>query len=145
MPNPVVRALLLTACLAAPAQAAPVTLMAGPPDARHVTFAFDPDPGAAEALVIETRQVGNPGASLRIWIDRSPIALFERILTAEDCKFDDDGALCRIVIPGGGSNYAQFVAAFRAGRTLHVEVRNAAVMEMQENLSLKGFSATYDR
>lgn len=145
MPNPLVRVLMLTACLAAPAQAAMVTLMAGPPDARHVTFAFDPDPGAAEALVIETRQVGNPGAALRIWIDRSPVALFDRILNDEECRFDDAGAFCRIAIPGGGPDYARFVAAFRAGRTLHVEVRNAAVMEMQENLSLKGFSATYDQ
>jgi len=145
MLSPVFRALLLTAFLAAHAQAAQVTLMAGPPDARHVTFAFDPDPSAAEALVIETRRVGNPDATLRIWIDKSPIALFERILTSEDCKFDGDGVLCRLIISGGDPSYAQFVAAFRAGRTLHVEVRNAGVMEMQENLSLRGFSATYDQ
>jgi hypothetical protein len=127
------------------ALAAPVALMAGAPDARHVTFTFAADRTGLEALVIETRRVGNPGAALRIWIDRSAAPLFDRVLTAEDCRFDDAGAACRIAVPGGSADYARFVAAFRRGLTAHVEVQNAAVMEMQDDLSLRGFSRAYGR
>jgi hypothetical protein len=128
-----------------PASAAPVTLTLGDPAARHVTFTFAQDRAAADALVIETRRVGNPGAALRIWIDNSPVALVDRVLTAEDCRFDDAGASCRVTVDGTTGAYARFVASFQRGRTAHVTVQNAGVMEMQDDLSLTGFTAAYGR
>lgn len=146
------RTILLAAAFALPtlaaasaAAAAPVMLMLGDPAARHVTFTFGPDRAASDALVIETRRVGNPGAALRIWIDNSPVALVDRILTADDCRFDDGGATCRIAVDGSTGAYARFVTAFRRGRTAHVTVQNAGVMEMQDDLSLTGFTAAYGR
>lgn len=135
--------LAVVTALATPAMAAPVALMVGEQSARHVTFAFAEDRQGPEALVIETRRVGNPGASLRIWIDRSGAPLFERILTGDDCRFDDAGAVCRLVFTGGTADYNRFVAAFRAGLSVHVEVQNASVMEMQDDLSLRGFTAAF--
>ena len=139
--------LALCALVLSPVSAAatPVTLMAGSPEARHVTLAFAADRTGPEALVIGTRRVGNPGAALRIWIDQSPQPLVDVILGDGDCRFDDAGAARRIVIDGRSGTYARFVHAFRKGRAAHVEVRNAAVMEMRDDLSLIGFTAAYGR
>jgi hypothetical protein len=94
----------------------------------------------AKGLRIETHRVGNPGAKLSIWIDHSRQRLFSRILTADDCKFGDDGARCRLIFPRVSPDYSRFVAAFRRGTTAHVEVENAAVMQMSQDLSLIGFA-----
>ena len=110
-------------------------LMAGDPSGAHVAFSF-----SAKDLRVETHRVGNPGAKLSIWIDHSRQRLFSRILTTDDCKFGDDGARCRLVFPRTSSDYSRFVAAFRRGRTAHVEVENAAVMQMSKDISLTGFA-----
>ena len=36
-------------------------------------------------------------------------------------------------------NYRRFVVAFKLGKTAHIEVQNAAVMEMSNDVSLVGF------
>ncbi len=114
-------------------------LMAGDPSGANVAFAFGVK-GGAEGLRIETHQVGNPGAKLSIWIDGSREKLFSRILTTDDCKFGDDGARCRLIFPRSSPDYRRFVFSFRRGRTAHVEVQNAAVMQMSQNISLGGFT-----
>lgn len=134
---------LVAALTALPGLAAPVELMVGAADDRHVTFTFAEDRSSPEALVIETRRVGNPGAALRVWIDRSPDPLVSMILTQDDCAFDDAGAMCRIAVAGGSDAYARFVTAFKRGLTAHVEVMNANVMEMQDDIPLRGFTAAY--
>jgi hypothetical protein len=113
----------------------PAQLMAGNPSGPNVAFSFD-----AKELRVQTHQVGNPGAKLSIWIDGSREKLFSRILTTDDCKFGGDGAQCRLIFPRSGPDYRRFVFAFRRGRTAHVEVQNAAVMQMSQNLSLAGFT-----
>ena len=114
-------------------------LMVGDPSGANVAFAFGVKM-KDEGLRIETHQVGNPGAKLSIWIDHSRERLFSRILTADDCKFGDDGARCRLVFPRKSPGYWLFLAAFRRGRTAHVEVENAAVMQMSKDISLAGFT-----
>jgi hypothetical protein len=113
----------------------PAQLMAGNPSGPNVAFAFD-----AKGLRIQTHQVGDPGAKLSIWIDGSREKLFSRILTTDDCTFGGDGAQCRLIFPRSGPDYRRFVFAFRRGRTAHVEVQNAAVMQMSQNISLGGFT-----
>lgn len=139
------RTVLLASVLAAPAFSAPVSLMVGEPEARNVTFDFAEDRTGPEALVIATRRVGNPGAILTIWIDRSGAPLLKKTLTDEDCGFDDAGAMCRLVVAGDSKDYALFVQSFKAGKSVHVEVMNANVMEMQEDLSLIGFTKSYNK
>ena len=104
-----------------------------------MAFAFGVK-GRSKGLRIQTHQVGNPGAKLSIWIDGSRERLFSRILTTDDCKFGGDGAQCRLIFPRSGPDYRRFVFAFRRGRTAHVEVQNAAVMQMSQDLSLAGFT-----
>jgi hypothetical protein len=135
----------LLACAAALAPALseagqPAQLMAGDPSGANVAFAFGIKM-RNEGLRIETHQVGNPGAKLSIWIDGSREKLFSRILTTDDCKFGDDGARCRLIFPRSSPDYRHFVVAFKRGRTAHVEVQNAAVMQMSQNLSLAGFTS----
>ncbi len=113
----------------------PAQLMAGNPSGPNVAFSFH-----VNGLRIETHQIGNPGAKLSIWVDRSREKLFSRILTADDCKFGGDGAQCRLIFPRSGPDYRRFAFAFRRGRTAHVEVQNAAVMQMSQDLSLAGFT-----
>ena len=113
----------------------PAQLMVGNPSGPNVAFSFD-----AKGLRVQTHQVGNPGAKLSIWIDGGREKLFSRILTTDDCKFGGDGAQCRLIFPRSGADYRRFVFAFRRGRTAHVEVQNAAVMQMSQDLSLAGFA-----
>jgi hypothetical protein len=117
----------------------PAQLMAGDPSGPNVAFSFGAK-GGVEGLRIETHQVGNPGAKLTIWVDRSRERLFSRILTADDCKFGDDGARCRLIFPRRSPDYSSFVVAFKRARTAHVEVQNAAVMQMSNDISLAGFT-----
>ncbi len=130
---------------AAPILAAPVTLMFGEAAGQHVTFEFSQNRTAPDALTIETRRIGNPGAHIRIWIDNSRSSLSEMILDGEDCSFDDAGAKCTLKIGGGTETYRRYVEAFRLGRTAHIEVRNSNVMAMRDDISLKGFTAAYNR
>lgn len=135
---------LATALAASAAPAAPVTLAFGAEGERRASFTFAADRQAPDALVIETHRVGNPGARLRIWIDRSPEALLELILTDQQCGFDAGGAVCRIEVAGTSPSYRRFVTAFKRGLKAHVEILNASVMEMQDDISLRGFTAAYD-
>jgi hypothetical protein len=128
----------LASSLAEAAQ--PAQLMVGDPSGRNAVFSFDQDNnGRATALRIETHQVGDPGAKLSIWVDHSRSRLFSRILTTDDCKYGDDGARCRLVIDRRNPDYRRFVIAFKLGKTAHIEVQNAAIMEMSNDISLVGF------
>lgn len=138
-------ALPFVAALSCAAAAAPLTLSHTEPDGRAVMFRFAENRTGPGALVIETRRVGNPGARLSIWIDRNPSRLVARILQPEDCAFDDGGARCVLRIDGGSPAYGRFVQAFKAGRTVHVAVENASLMEMSADLSLIGFTRAYGR
>jgi hypothetical protein len=120
----------------------PVRIMAGNPSGPNVVFSFD-EGGAAKGLRIETHLVGNPGAKLSIWVDRSEHRLFSRVLTMNDCKYGDDGAKCRLVIDRKNPDYRRFVFAFKRGRIAHIEVQNAGVMQMSKDISLVGFTRKF--
>ena len=132
--------LLSTLPLAADAKQ-PVELMAGSPSDRHVLFSFEnaDNPGKS-TLRISTHRVGNPGAKLSISIDKRTSPLLSRVLTSKECKFADDGAQCTIIIRGHTATYRRFLAAFTHGRLAHVVITNAAVMQMQTDVPLAGFT-----
>ena len=113
--------------------------MAGDPSGANVVFSFNAD-GRTRELRIETHLVGNPGAKLSIWVDHSKLKLFSRVLTTSDCKYGDGGAKCRIVIDRKKPDYRRFAVAFKRGRTAHIEVENAGVMQMSNDISLVGFT-----
>jgi hypothetical protein len=136
----------LCASLAAPAFAQEaLMLMFGSPETRHATVSFSPDKNAADALIVSTVQVGVAGSRLQLAIDRSKSPLLDRILKAEDCKFDDKGSVCSFAIAGGTPEYSAIVDAFKKGLTLHIELTNAGSMEMSEDISLKGFTRAYGK
>jgi hypothetical protein len=117
----------------------PAQIMAGDPSGPNVVFSFDQDDGT-KGLRIETHLVGNPGAKLSIWVDHSKQGLFSRVLTTNDCKYGDNGAKCRLVIDRKNPDYRRFTVAFERGRTAHIEVQNAGVMQMSNDISLVGFT-----
>lgn len=127
-----------------PSEASPPTqLMVGDPAAQNVVFSFGHETRGSEELDLETHQIGNPGARLSIWVDRNPNQLFSRVLTAEDCKYGDEGAQCRFVIARNSPEYRRFVAEFKKGSTVHVQVENAGVMQMTSSASLIGFTRKF--
>ena len=130
----VVGGITVLASLAAQAKQ-PAQVMAGDPAGRNVVFSFDQG-----GVRIETHLAGNPGAKLSIWTDHSSSRLFSRILTTDDCKYGGDGARCRFMFDGTSSAYRRFVIAFKRGKTAHIEVKNAAVMQMSDDISLIGFA-----
>ncbi len=142
------RSAVLAAAFAIPAtllRAEPLQLMFGDPAARHATVTFAPDTGGAEAVVISTRRAGAPGSRLALSVDHAATPLIDRILTADDCRFDDGGSRCAIAVPGDSPDYRALVTAFKRGLTLHIDITNAGSMEMSEDVSLKGFTKAYGR
>ena len=121
----------------------PTQLMVGDPATQNVVFSFGHETRGSEGLGVETHQIGNPGAKLSIWVDRNPDRLFSRILTADDCKYGDEGAQCRFVIAQNSPEYRRFVAEFKKGNTVHVQVENAGVMQMSSSASLIGFTRKF--
>lgn len=121
----------------------PTQLMVGDPATQNVVFSFGHATRGSEGLSVETHQIGNPGAKLSIWVDRNPNRLFSRVLTADDCKYGDEGAQCRFVIVDNSPEYRRFVAEFKKGSTVHVQVENAGVMQMSSSASLIGFTRKF--
>ncbi len=134
-------AVMLTPSLSEARQ--PTQLMVGDPARQNVTFSFGHETRGDEGIGVETHQVGNPGAKLSIWVDRNPSRLFSRILTTDNCKYGDDGTHCRLVIARNSPEYRRFVAEFKRGNTVHIEVENAGVMQMSSSASLTGFTRKF--
>lgn len=134
-------AMMLTPSLSEARQ--PTQLMVADPATQNVVFSFGRETRGSEGLGVETHQIGNPGAKLSIWVDRNPDRLFSRILTADDCKYGDEGAQCRFVIAQNSPEYRRFVAEFKKGNTVHVQVENAGVMQMSSSASLIGFTRKF--
>ncbi len=124
--------------------AEPVMLTVGDPAARHATIAFSPDRSGPDAILITASRVGAPGSRLSLRIDRSGTPLYERLLSEKDCTFTDTGSACMLRIVGGTSQYYAIVTAFKRGLTLHVEIQNAGSMEMQQDVTLRGFTRAYN-
>ncbi|GGD21808.1 hypothetical protein [Aureimonas glaciei] len=128
------------------AKADSVDLMVGERNGQNVTFSFQRDKNRKPVeLVVTTRRLGNPGAKISIWIDRSSIPLHSRILTTDDCEYSDSGSSCRFSFGRDSDHFRKFLYAFERGKTAHVEVQNANVMEMQRDVSLLGFRQRYGR
>lgn len=139
---------LLAAALAAGALATPamaeVNLMFGDPAAMHVSITLSPDKASDTALVVKTRLAGVAGSRVSFSIDRVGNNLFDHLLTTEECKFVDQASECQFSIAGGTPEYDRIVLAFKKGLTLHVEVENAGSMEMSDDISLRGFTKSYN-
>ena len=135
----------IVAFLPAIALAAIPKITVGMSTGPNVVFSFDRGTANTAGQVrIMTRLVGAPGARLTIATDQLGKPLFSRLLATDDCAFDNDGAKCRLTISDRRA-YRQFVAAFKHGHSVHVEVQHAGVMLMDVKASLKGFTRVYGR
>ena len=142
---PVALALVAVTALP-PAQAAePLVLAIGDPAGDHAEIIFSPEKKSERALTIRTVGVGVAGARLQLSIDRSPLTLISKILSADECRFGDAGSMCELTIPGESKLYMDIVYCFQLALAAHLTVENAGVMAMSDSVSLRGFTAAYRR
>jgi len=123
--------------------AEPLVLMLADGDDGRAELSFQPEMTHADAFRLRTTRIGAPGSLITLSIDKAPDKLVSHVFTPEDCRFGDEGAICEITIDGDSRAFADLVAAFKAGRTAHLEVTNAGSATMRSDVSLKGFTRAF--
>lgn len=135
-----VLAAVLPTLPAAPAGA--VTLVAGSEQGPQVRFELESAPGRPQAR-ITTMRAGVAGSRLRVSVDRSPVAVLDRLFAADECRFEATGSVCALTLTPADPAHAALIEAFEAGLVAHVTVEDAGVMRMAEQVSLRGFTRAY--
>ena len=138
-------AVAMVALWAGGAGAAPFQLATAPEGGPRAVFTFEagPAPGGAR---LDTERAGVAGSRVTVRIDRSPTPVLSRLLTAQDCRFEEGAASrCALALDADDPTYAVLVESFRLGRTAHVEVETGGVMDMDHSVSLVGFARALGR
>lgn len=135
----------LSGALGSAAFAEDFSLMLGDPAGQHVALMFAADKASDKAVVVTTRLAGVAGSRVSLSIDKAKDNIINHILADQECKFVDNASTCEFAIPGGTNEYARIVDAFKKGLTVHVEVETAGSMEMQNDISLKGFTKNFNK
>jgi hypothetical protein len=117
-----------------------ITLRAGKAMGPNAVFAFDRQ-AKPHGIVLRTTQVGVSGSRFEVSVDRAKRPAFDHTFRTEECKFDDSGSRCEVVIPASTADYASILRAFRRGRLARVIIQDAGVMKMDHTVSLIGFTA----
>ena len=117
----------------------PAQLMAGDPSGPHVAFWFSAKHGA-KGLHIETHQVGNPAASYPSGSTTTGSGCSRASSRQTTASLATTARDAGSSLPERAPTIRAFLAAFTRGRTAHVEVQNAAVMQMSKDISLIGFT-----
>jgi hypothetical protein len=135
------------AFLASTAFAAEILILtSGKPDGKRADIMFSRDKSSDRAIVIKTTKAGVAGSRLFLEIDRAKQPLFTYIFAEQDCKFEETtGSICELAIAGSDRRYGQIVSGFKRAKTLHIGVETAGSMAMSEDVSLKGFTRSYDK
>ena len=121
-------------------------MLAGDEKGRHAELVFSPSNSAANALIIRTIQAGAPGSRLAISAGRRNQRIFDHILTAEECRFDDTGgSRCEVAVSGKSSAYKTLARAFARANSARLTVENAGVMAMSEPIGITGFAQAFGR
>jgi hypothetical protein len=122
------------------AQAAKVIMLrAGEATGPNAVFAFDKD-AKPQRIVVRTTQVGVAGSQIEVRIDKAKTPVFSHIFASSECKFDDGGSKCEVIIPATNTAYAMILAQFKRGLVARVAIADAGVMKMDQTASLKGFT-----
>ena len=95
-----------------------------------------------QQIIVRTTQAGVAGSRIEVTVDKAKTSVFNHIFTTQECKFDDGGSKCEVVIPASDPAYAAILAQFKRGRVGHIIVADAGVMMIDHTVSLLGFSKT---
>jgi hypothetical protein len=118
-----------------------IMLRAGEAAGPNAVLSID-NGGKPQQIVVRTTQAGVAGSRVEVTIDKARTFAFNHVFTTEECKFDDGGSKCEVVIPASDAAYATILAQFKRGRVGHIIVADAGVMMIDETVSLLGFSKT---
>jgi hypothetical protein len=128
---------------AGPMQIAPaaqaIMLVAGEPTGPNAVFAFDTG-AKPHRIVVRTTQAGIAGSRFEVFVDKAKTPAFHHLLSTAECKFDDSGSKCEVIVPASDPAYAAILAQFKHGRVARITVDDAGVMKMDQTASLKGFT-----
>jgi hypothetical protein len=118
-----------------------IMLRAGEVAGPNAVLAID-NGAQPQRIVVRTTQAGVAGSRIEVTIDKAKTSAFSHVFTTQECKFDDGGSKCEVVIPASDAAYAAILAQFKRGRVGHVIVADAGVMMIDQTVSLLGFSKT---
>jgi hypothetical protein len=116
-----------------------IMLRAGDATGANVVFAFDKE-AKAQAIVVRSTQSGVAGSKIEVTIDKAKKPAFSHILATEECRFGDGGSKCEVIVPASSSAFARIIKQFKRGRMARVTIQDAGVMNMDEAVSLAGFT-----
>jgi hypothetical protein len=118
-----------------------IMLRAGEAAGPNAVLAID-NGAKPQGIVVRTTQAGVAGSRIELTIDKAKTSVFNHVFTTQECKFDDGGSKCEVVIPASDAAYAAILAKFKRGRVGHIIVADAGVMMIDQTVSLLGFSKT---
>jgi hypothetical protein len=118
-----------------------IMLRAGEGVGPIAVLAIDNGP-KPQRILIRTTRAGVAGSRIEVTIDKAKTSTFNHIFTTQECKFDNGGSKCEVVIPASDAAYAAILAQFKRGRVGHIIVADAGVMMIDQTVSLLGFSKT---
>ena len=118
-----------------------IMLRAGEAAGPNAVLAID-NGAKPQQIIVRTTQAGVAGSRIEVTIDKAKTPAFSHIFTTQECKFDDGGSKCGVVIPASDAAYAAILAQFKRGRVGHIIVADAGVMMIDQTVSLLGFSKT---
>jgi hypothetical protein len=118
-----------------------IMLRAGEAAGPNAVLAFD-NGVKPQQIIVRTTQAGVAGSRIEVTVDKAKTSPFNHIFTTQECKFDDGGSKCEVVIPASDPAYAAILVQFKRGRVGHIIVADAGVMMFDQTVSLLGFSKT---
>jgi hypothetical protein len=118
-----------------------IMLRAGRAAGANAILAID-NGAKPQRIVVRTTQAGVAGSRIEVTIDKVKTPAFTHIFTMQECKFDDGGSRCEVLVPASDAAYAAILAQFKRGRVGHIIVVDAGVMMIDQTVSLLGFSKT---
>jgi hypothetical protein len=116
-----------------------IMLRAGAAAGPNAVLAID-NGAKPRQIVVRTTQAGVAGSRIEVTVDNAKTSAFNHIFTTQECKFDDGGSKCEVVIPASDAAYAAILGQFKRGRVGHIIVADAGVMMVDQTVSLLGLS-----
>ena len=136
----------MAAIIGGTAQAAPtvvekgmVRFVVGEPAGSYAELLIKPRFNSRHVITINLVRAAKPGARVELKVDGDTTPLLSAPISPAQCRAE----VCSLVVPGHGAQADAIVTAFKAGRVLHVDVRDGGDAMMQASGSLMGFMAAF--
>jgi hypothetical protein len=87
------------------------------------------------AIMLRTR-VAVAGSRIAVTIDPAKKPVFNHVFSRGECKFDDGGSACEVVIAAKSAGYSAILAGFKRGGSARIAIENAGVKKVEETVAL---------